>query len=360
MKKKSMALDSPKRVEQLDTQGMVQSIESLALQCEQAWNDVKRIRVPRQYRTVENIVINGMGGSALGGHIIAALFERELKKPLHVVNSYTVPGFVSRSTLYVISSYSGTTEEPVSTFREARKRGAKVMFIGAGGTIAAYAKRYRIPAYIFEPQFNPSGQPRMGLGYSIVGQVALFRRLGLLSVSDAAMRSVVERIIKLHHEYGVRVPASRNAAKEAALALHGAIPVYVGAQHLAGNAHVCANQTNENGKTFAAYFTVSELNHHLMEGLRYPASNPRNLHFVFFESGRYLPKIQKRFTITQKVLRKSGIPFEAVRVRSTSALEQVFEVLVFGSYLSFYLALLRGIDPSPIPFVDYFKKQLQQ
>lgn len=360
MKKNSSILDSRSRIEKLDRQGMAQSIESLGLQCQQAWDDVKRITIPASYKKVENIVINGMGGSALGGHIIAAVFEDQLAKPLHVINSYTVPRFVTRKTLYIISSYSGTTEEPVSTFREARRRGAKVLFIGAGGMVATYAKRYRLPAYIFKPQFNPSEQPRMGLGYSIVGQIALLKKIGLLKVTDIQMQKVIKRIIELHKKFGIRVPTKRNEAKKVARSIVGSIPIYVGAQHLTGNVHAMANQTNENGKTFAAYFLISELNHHLMEGLRFPKSNVKNLHFVLFESGQYLSKIQKRFAITKKVLRKNRIPFSTVTMRSRNQLEQVFELLTFGSYLSFYYAVLHGIDPSPIPYVDYFKKELKK
>ena len=104
-------LDNKKIIGRLDSQGMVHSIESLALQCQQAWDDVKNIKIPKNYRQVDNILINGMGGSALGGHVLESLFGKDITIPLKVTNSYTVPGFVNKKTLCLMSSYSGTTEE---------------------------------------------------------------------------------------------------------------------------------------------------------------------------------------------------------------------------------------------------------
>jgi len=351
-------LNDIKKILKLDAQGVAGSIESLGLQCQQAWDEVKKIKIPKGYRNVSQIVINGMGGSALGGHVIETLYKEKLKVPLKVMNSYSVPGFVNNKTLFVLSSYSGTTEEVLATLPEARKRKAKMLIICAGGKLARAAKQYRIPAYIFEPRFNPSNQPRMGLGYSIFGQMALLSKCGLLRVTEKDFKSVIKKIVSLHRYYGLKAPTRNNVAKKTALRLYNKIPIIVAAQHLSGNAHIMANQINENSKTFSAYFLISELNHHLMEGMRFPNSNRKNLCFVMLESKKYMPRIQKRFLITKKVLTKNKISFIVHPVKSETKISQVFETLLFGSYVNYYMAILNGINPAPVPYVDFFKKEL--
>jgi glucose/mannose-6-phosphate isomerase len=129
---------------------------------------------------------------------------------------------------------------------------------------------------------------------------------------------------------------------------------------LGGNAHIGANQMNENAKRFAGYFLVPELNHHLMEGLVYPKTNSKNVLFVFIESNLYDKRIQKRYEIGKQVLDQHKIPVVSYIAQEKNALAQVFEVLLFTSFASYYSALLEGIDPTAIPVVDFFKTQLKK
>jgi len=351
-------LDNINKIKGLDKQNMLGSIESLGLQCRQAWDDVKKVKIPKNYKNINKILINGMGGSGLGGHIINSLFREELKVPLQVINSYRLPAYVDKKTLYIISSYSGTTEEPISTFLQARKKGAKIMVICSGGKLEKIAKKYNLPGYIFTPRFNPCGQPRMGLGYSIIGQVALLKKCGWLNISEQEFNEAVNSIVFLHKKFGVKKSIKNNESKKTAQKLLNKIPIIVGAGHLSGGAHVIANQINENSKVFSNYHLISELNHHLMEGMRFPRANPKNLFFFFIESDLYLPRIKKRFLVTKKILNKYKIPFKVHKVDGRSKLSQVFSTLLFGSYMNFYLAIQYNIDPSPIPWVDFFKKEL--
>ena len=134
--------------------------------------------------------------------------------------------------------------------------------------------------------------------------------------------------------------------------------MYVAAEHLAGNVHTMSNQMNENAKRFSTYFLIPELNHHLLEGMLYPMSNRQDLIFLLIESGLYDKRIQKRFAITADVLDKNKIKNINYTCAEKTKLGQSLEILVLGSYVSFYSAMLQRIDPTAIPFVDYFKKQL--
>ncbi|MFA5128990.1 MAG: SIS domain-containing protein [Patescibacteria group bacterium] len=337
----------PQQIKKLDKSNLLGSIELLGKQCEAAWREVKKMKIPVAYRGVENIVISGMGGSALGGHLIQSLFADKLKKPLEIVRGYKLPAYVGPTTLVILSSYSGNTEETLSCAAEAKKRKAKIVGIAAGGKLATFLRANKYPAYIFETTYNPSNQPRMGLGYSIFGQIGLLKKCGVLNVDNKE----IEKTLNV-------LQNKENSTATFAAKLKNKAPILVASEFLSGNAHIMANQINENAKCFAAYFELPELNHHLMEGLKNPATNQKNLVFLLINSNLYLPRDQKRYKILKTVLAKNKINFIEYAPKSKTKILQSFEALVFGSYLSFHLAINYNLDPSPVPWVDFFKKQL--
>ncbi|MAG44272.1 hypothetical protein CL633_00050 [bacterium] len=353
-------LDSPSQVKKFDPDGSLPSIDLLGAQIEQAWTGFKKVKIPKSYKKIDKIVINAMGGSALPGNICQSLFSAELKKPLLVINSYRVPAQVDKNTLYMIVSYSGTTEEPVSTFNEAKKRGAKIFGITSGGKIGQLINQGKMPGFIFDPVSNPSNQPRIGLGYTLGAHLAFFKRLGLVKLSDSQIKNLIKSINEFKKSFAFDNPFVKNKAKQLAVQMKDKGIIIVAAEHLAGNAHVYANQTNETGKTLSAYHLISELNHHLLEGLKFPTVNRSNLLFVFFESELYHPKNQLRYKITKKVVGDNKVSFYSYKLKSKDLLSQVFEMLTFSSYVTFYLAMMNDLNPNLIPWVDYFKQQLKK
>ncbi|MDD5567115.1 MAG: SIS domain-containing protein [Patescibacteria group bacterium] len=356
-------LDQPKYIASLDRSQMLESIKEINLQCQQVWNDWRgqtRINMPAHYRKSSNIVLNGMGGSALAAHVVQSLYRDSLKTPFEFIHGYSLPKIVGRNTLYIIASYSGDTEEPIATFNEARRRQADIFIITKGGKLATLARRHGVPAYIFEEKHNPCQQPRMGVGYNLTSLFALLNRLGIIRVTEKDFqiaKSALERGQKL---FSLEKPIKSNLAKKIAQKLHGAFPVIIASEHLEGSAHIFANQINENGKNFSLYQFIPELNHHLLEGLEHPRLPRRLAKFLFLESSLYHPHNQKRHTITKKIVRSHGLEALSYQAWGRQPIEQVFEILSFGSYVGFYLAILNRIDPSPIPWVDYFKAELKK
>lgn len=353
-------LDNIKEILKLDREQVAKSISWIPKQCQQVWDDMSKFRLPGAYRQVSNIVVNGMGGSALGSHIIRSLYGDKLKLPMRIIHSYFWPAFVDSKTLCVVSSYSGSTEEVVFSVKAALKRQAKVLVITSGGALKKIQEHYKLPGYIFAPKYNPCNQPRIGLGYSIFGQWALFQKIGLIKFSNREASQVIDFSARLDSRFNINCPTAKNQAKQTALALEGKIPIVVAAEFLSGNAHALSNQINENAKNFSAYYLISELNHHLMEGLARPTSNPRNLHFLFLESGLYYSKNRARFKVTKDILTRNNIKFSSYQGAGKNKAEQVFEFLLFGCYVSFYLAMLNGFNPASIPWVDFFKEQLKK
>lgn len=352
-------LDNLQKIKKLDSGRVLDSIEALGSQISQAWQEVKGLKLPLTFKNFDKIVVNGMGGSALGADIIRSLFADRLKAPLILINSYHLPKCLDSKTLYIMSSYSGTTEEVLYSLAQARRKQAKTFGIASGGRLGDLIRRKKISGYIFNPQSNPSGQPRMGLGYSLGAQLGVLKKVGLLDITKQEIKGSLAGLARLHRKFGALNPAKNNPAKKLAAFLRNKIPLAVAAEFLSGNAHVFANQINENAKNFANYFLISELNHHLLEGLSFPRANAGQLTFVFFDSGLYFPLNHKRLLITRDVATKNKIKSFYYRLSAPDKLSQVLEMLVFGSYASFYLAILNNVNPSKIPWVDYFKAKLK-
>lgn len=357
-----MNLDSQSTYKKLDTHFVGESIKLLPEQISQVIADSKAIKIPAEYRQCTKILVNGMGGSSLGAHIIKSLFAAELKVPFAIEPGYVVPNFVDQDTLYIIVSYSGTTEEPISTYEEAKKRGAKILAIAENkpdSALCRIIKKESLPAYVFTPRNNPSNQPRLGIGYTALGIIALLLRTGFLNVKEQDIKNYLVGLKKKNKQLQATTLAANNPAKKIALALYNKTPILVGAEHLAGNLHTLRNQINECAKLFSSYLILPDLNHYAMEGLVNPKTNKKNLMFLFFDSTLYHPRVQLRAKLTKQVINKNGIKVIAHALKGTTKLEQTLEMLQFGSWLSYYLGILNNVDPVKIPWVDWFKKELK-
>ena len=192
-----MQLNNLKQLKRLDKGKVGESISLLPNQVKQVLDDTRLIKIPDSSK-VSEIVVNGMGGSNLGAGIIKAVFSKELSVPLSIVPGYNVPKSVNKNTLYIISSYSGSTEEPLSAYSRAKKQGARIMAITSDNPkskLARLMKKDNISGYIFKPIYNPSNQPRLGLGYSIFGMIIMLNKAGLLRIKTEEIKKLVLLII---------------------------------------------------------------------------------------------------------------------------------------------------------------------
>ena len=353
-------LDSQEEIETFDKGKILASIRLLPDQMEQAWEEIKVLDVPKACYLAKNVVICGMGGSALGGRIVDSLLTDRVRIPIEVFNQYDVPYYVGKDSFVIVSSYSGNTEETVSAAKEAIGRGAKVFGTATGGKLAKLLEKENQPRYIFEPKANPSGQPRMGLGYSIAGTLAVLSKCGFVHISDDDFYELVVTIRGFVKEFDVAVPSDKNLAKTFSKRLLRKAVILIASGHLVGAAHAFKNQLNENSKAFSALFALPEANHHLLEGLKFPAKSREIFYFLMFASKIYHKRIQKRYKLTSDIIEKNGHEHSIYTPRTETKLSQIFEVLTFGSFVSFYLAVLYGVDPTKIPWVDYFKEKLSE
>lgn len=335
-----------------DSLKVLSSIEAFPHQCRQVISDIALQNIPHECYLADQIVVSGMGGSALGGRVIASMERQIMRLPITVSAEYHLPNFVNPKTLVVISSYSGNTAETLASLHEARARGAQIYIITSGGKLAELMSEYQLPGYVFTPKHNVSGQPRMGLGYNLLALILLLTRCQLIHPA--------ENLDRLPQYLTSVRKSDREKTSQLASQLVGKIPVLIASEHLKGAAHTWKNQLNENAKTFATLFDLPEANHHLLEGLRHPPTNPQSLAFVFFTSSLYHPELKKLYPVTMEAVRRQKIPVHTYSSDSSSQLYEVFRLVQAGAYLAYYLSQNYSVDPGPIPWVDWYKDEIRQ
>ena len=358
-----MNLDKPSDfLKDLDPGQVGDSITCLPDQIEQNLQDAEAVSIPQGYRNVNKVVLSGMGGSNLGTRMIQSVFKDSLSVPVIISAGYEVPGYVDEKTLFILSSYSGTTEETLSVYDETKKRGAKMLAVTAsqeGNKLEKLMESDGLPGFAFRPLKNPSGQPRLGLGYSVFSLLAVFDKLGLLKLDKKEVFDSLEFLRQENRSWEPESLSENNEAKQIAEKLKNKIPVLIGAEFLEGNLHTFRNQICENSKNFSVYFDLPDLNHFLLEGLPHPLSNSDHLKFLFIESDYYSESVRKRSELTKQVVEKIGMEVVAYKARAESKIGQSLELLQLGSWVSFYLAVLNKENPSLIPWVDWFKEKLK-
>ena len=353
-------LDDLNQIKKLDKSNVLGSVEALPKQCQHAWEDINKVEVSDDYQNVDNLVMTGMGGSGLGARVIESIFSSQLRIPLIRVNDYDLPGFVNEKSLVICSSYSGSTEEVVANAQQAIAKKAKWMAIGKGKDLIELAQKHQVPYYQINPIHNPSQQPRMAIGYSVIAQLGLVSKAKLIQLSHEEIEEIVKTMEEVQEKIKVDIPEKENPAKQLAKKMLNKIIVYAASRHLTGAIHTVKNQLNENAKTFATRFDIPELNHHLMEGLKHPKANQQNLFFFLVQSELYPKRIQQRVNLTQDVIEQNKVEVFVWQAKSQKKLTQAFELIQFGAYVNFYLTMLYGINPAPIPWVNYFKEKLNK
>lgn len=351
-------LDDIEAMNKLDPSGVLDSTAMFAEQCEQAWKEASVIQFPDRYDNIYNIVVCGMGGSRFTPKTIKELFRDRIKEPYEIVEDYTLPAYVDKDTLVILSSYSGTTEEVFSCAQDAQKRGARLTGVMAGGKIGEFLTSIKVPFYRFDPKHNPSGQPRIGSGYLLLGHVGLLKALKLIDINNDEIQDAILFARNLAKQYAAEIPTDQNLAKQLALLLKDKHPFIITSEFLRGFGNGFANQINETAKMISDYRYIPELNHHLMEGLKRPDTLHQNGLFLFIHSNLYNQQISKRYTATKDVVEKQGVSTHVIELAGPSKLAQVLEAYTLSGFTTFYLAMLYDTDPVAIPWVDYFKEQL--
>ncbi|MCL4466628.1 MAG: bifunctional phosphoglucose/phosphomannose isomerase [Chloroflexi bacterium] len=347
-------LDNVVEIRKQDPEGMLERIGELPEQLRSAWRAVSGLTLPGGYATMDNVVVLGMGGSAIGGDLVRTLLAGELRVPLEVVRDYELPAFVGPRTLAIASSYSGNTEETLTGFRGARERGAQVVVLTTDGQLLKQAQSEGVPTVVF----SYKAQPRAALGHSLVPLLGILRAAGLVGDKGADIEEAASVLEGLRGRLNEKAPTARNPAKQLARELYEHLPIVYGGGLTAEVARRWKGQFNENGKAWATYDVLPELNHNTVVGYEHPASMVEVVRIVFLATDYCHPRIKARFAVTQEILRRRGATFFIVQAEGRSALAQLMSSVYYGDYTSYYLALIYGADPSPVKVIDFLKAEL--
>ncbi len=347
-------LDQPELWSAIDLQGMQSLIESFPGQFREAASAALSLSLPVLNRKGP-IVVAGLGGSAIGGDLVRSAVGNALNVPLLVSRDYGLPGFVDSSTLVFACSYSGNTEETLSAYQEARRIGAHIVCVSSGGRLEQLAHADGVPVVKI-----PSGMPpRAALGHSCIALLGCLLALGLIPESAEPLAETAVLLDALAARYRGEKPTRDNAAKAIAELLYGKVAaIYAAAGLLEAAAVRWRGQIEENAKNLALHHILPEMNHNEISGWECPPGVLRSMSAVFLRDREDHPSVQRRFDLTLEIVhRRAGVVRE-IWSEGSSRLARLFSVIYLGDFVSLYLALLNGVDPSRIDAIDYLKREL--
>ncbi len=347
-------LDDPQVYKQYDPEGMLTHLHKMPKLCQQAWRMAMRFDLPQDYPKVSKVVILGMGGSAIGGDLVSNLVASEAKLPILVHRDYNLPAFIDSKTLIIASSYSGMTEETLSSFKQALETNSKKLVITTGGKLKIMAEERNVPVF----SFDYKAQPRAALPFSFLPILGFLQKLGFINDKSADVTKTVEALERLSQRINEGVSLSQNPAKQLANRLYGHLPIIYGADILSEVAHRWKTQLNENSKAWACYEVFPELNHNAVVGYQFPPELASKIVVVLLQSAYLSKRIQLRYQVTCQLLEQAKVSYQIVDGDGTSPLSQIMSLVLLGDYTSYYLAILYKIDPSPIKAIDYLKEHL--
>jgi glucose/mannose-6-phosphate isomerase len=354
-------LDDQTLIRLIDTEDMLAALASFPAQCAEAAglaDDVDLSAVQNSSRgPISEVVTLGMGGSGIGGDIAKALLETGSSVPIIVNKGYELPAFVSASTLVIAVSYSGETEETLAAFDAALSAGARIVAITSGGAIARKAEAAGAPIVRV-----PTGlQPRAAVGYLALPIIIVLRRLGLCADDSGDIDEAIALLETLIKSYGPAVEADNNRAKRLADELSGAVPIVYGGEGMPAVAALrwkC--QLNENSKVPAFWNSFPEMNHNELVGWQELSDVTVRFHGVVLKDGLEGARVKARIGLSLPMIEQNLGGVTEIEAKGQSRLARFMSLVCLGDYASVYIAILSGVDPTPVARIQELKSKLKE
>ena len=323
---------------QIDPQDMFGAIYNFADQIIESIGIGKDIQLKNDYSKCENIVVAGMGGSAIGGDVVKTLVNQELKMPFFVNRNYSLPNWVNEKSLVICSSYSGNTEESLSAYEDAIKKGAMICGISTGGQLSE-----KILSKRFDLITIPGGlQPRAALAYSFVPMMYLLNKMGLIANSLVAnLSSSINSLKKKRDTYSNG--DTTNPVFKMAKEIYGMIPIIYGITDTTGVVALrWKGQLCENAKMLAYHNEIPELNHNEIVGW---GNNPdllSELSVIWLREKNDSKRLQARQDVTRELLNDIDIMQHEVSAEGANNVERLLDLINYGDWLSYWCAILHN------------------
>lgn len=348
-------LDNVEELLAIDSLGMFEAARGLPEQCEAAISAARQVE-HYDKSDITNIVVFGMGGSGMGGRVLAAFCSEHFPLPVTVVEGYTAPGYLSPQSLVFSISYSGDTEETIEATHEAISHEAKVVVVTAGGRMAEIAEKASLPLIP-----TPDGlQPRAAVGALAMPALTVLEEMGLAPGFRPECEATIEHLRARREMLVPETPLADNPAKRLAQSLARKIPLVYGGGPIGRVAALRFKcQLNENAKTPAFWNSYPELDHNEIVGWGQHGDVTRQLiQLVEMRHDFEHPQIRKRFDVTRKIIEECVAGVDEVCAMGDHPLAQLFDLFYVGDFASLYLAAGEGIDPGPVEAIDRLKHSL--
>lgn len=343
-------LDDPDQMRRIDPRGMLDVITALPESAEDAIEKAEKVNL--KYRRFSSLVVAGMGGSAVGGLLLRDWLQPISPVPIVVSRDYSLPGYVGRDTLLFAVSYSGGTEETLSSYEDGRARGAKMVVFTSGGELEQRARAARITVYRLPAGF----QPRAAIAHQFFTLAVAARKAGIAGDSWWEVKEAIDVLKAMREEMRPEVPLWSNPAKRIAEEIRGYTPIVYGSRIHEAVAYRWNTQLNENGKSPAGSSFIPEAFHNATVASEGDPTLLKHLCAVFLNDpmeGERLAAKTRRFI---DLLRPGFGKIIEVEARGEGRLARMLSALYIGDYVSTYLGILYGKDPSTVESINQLKR----
>lgn len=351
-----ISIDNVEQYPELDPQNMLGHIQDLPTQLVTAWqtgltHSIKGLSTPGA------VIIAGVGGSAIGADLLASYVQDSCPIPVFVHRDYGLPAWANGpETLVIASSHSGNTEETVSAYEEAHKRGCQRVAIARGGKLSELA----VQSESLWWSFVHNGQPRSAVGWTFGLLLALFHQLGLTPDAGEAIQAACDAMLSQQELLAPQVTLIKNPAKRQAGQLMDRWVCVAGSGIFAPVARRWKGQMNELPKAWAQFEFLPELDHNTLAGTICPAEMLEKLVVLFIRGEADHARNGLRSELSRREFMQQGIATDVYQAKGSTVMEQMWTAIHFGDYMTYYLALLYGIDPTPIVAMENLKVLLKQ
>lgn len=344
-------LDNIKQIQKLDKSNMAGYILEMPKQIEESLKKVEKIKIPKDWGSIKNVCLCGMGGSGIVNHLIANLPQSERIIPMQVIRGYNLPSWVDNKTLVILTSHSGNTAETLSVFERAKKVTQNIFVVTTGGKLAKKAN----PAVVFD--YKTSAPPRASLGYQLGAVFGLLNKLKIINQSRVlGIEPAIELIKKINEDYKLEILCDDNLAKKLAFCCLDRLPVIIGSGILQSVAWRWKTQINENANQLSFTEFLPEAMHNAIQGLGLPERFQDDLIYIILKNSFDSKELILQFKNFENILEDKKIRYEIIEPLGDNVWSQKLSSLILGDWVSYYLALLNGIDPTPVETIEKAKK----
>ncbi len=344
-------------ITKIDVSGMLDTVAHFPEQIEETVALVDETQLPSIFK-VDNIIISGMGGSAISGDIVQTFLRDRFDITIHVNRDYDLPRWAHKNTLVFSQSYSGNTEETLSAFKHACQKKCQIIGISSGGKLQEHCEKRAVPHIKI-----PSGyQPRAATAYLLFSSLLSLKKIGILhNTIDTELEEVIHATKEISKTNNKSVAEKNNLAKQIASTITNTMPHIYGWGIYAPIAKRWCTQFNENSKVIARYGIVPECNHNDIVGWSHnPEISKQCTCIVFRDEKLESLYMTKRLNFMREFFDDAAANIIEVPLRGKKTFEKMIAAMYIGDFVSCYLAIARGIDPTPVDIIVELKRALAE